>query len=84
MRLMHDHVGAVVGEVEQAVAGALHQGRALAGDPLGGDLADGGRVGLVLDEALVRDHRAGAGEEVLAGLHGDLEHRARRGSPSGR
>src|ERR1700761_6489187 len=37
----HDDVGAVVGEVEQTVAGALHQGRALAGDPVTGDLAHG-------------------------------------------
>ena len=49
-------------------------GRALAGDPVAGDLAHGRRVGLVLDEALVGDHRADAREEVLAGLHGDLEH----------
>ncbi len=63
-----------VGEVDRALPVAAHQVQALAGVGTRASLAVALVLGIELDEALVGDHRALAGEDVVVALQGEPEH----------
>ena len=72
---VHDvHVLGEVGEVDRALSVAAHEVQALAGVRTRASLLVALVLGVELDEPLVGDHGALAGEDVVVALEGDAEH----------